>query len=466
MPPPAATASAPAQAAGPLYPPSVTPPAGPLPMWRFLPQFLRNPLRTLPERVYHEPLFAPPSMGGRMAWITDPALVERVLLDEHEAFPKSPIERRIFSSVLGEGILTAEGPSWRWQRRIVAPLFRHQEIVALVPAMSRVAMRLAQTWRQLAPGTVRRIEADMTDVTFDVLAATIFAGATEAEEAILKRHIGDYLEHTSWDVAFELLGIPDWVWHPGKPAMRRHARALDQTIGGMLARERAAGFPGGGLMAKLGSAKDPQTDEPMSDGLVCANLLTFAAAGHETTAKALTWALYLLARAPDWQDRVAAEVRAIAGEGPIEARHLDGLAVTRRVLKEAMRLYPPAPVLGRMTTRATELGGHHFQPGAMIIVPIWAIHRHRRLWDDPDRFDPDRFLPEREAAMQRTQFMPFGFGPRTCIGMSFAMMEGVILLAAFVRAMRFAWDGRHSPEPVSRVTLRPRGGMLLTLSPR
>ena len=132
-----------------------------------------------------------------------------------------------------------------------------------------------------------------------------------------------------------------------------------------------------------------------------------------------------------------------------------------RVLKESMRLYPPAPVLGRMTTKPVELGGHQFPAGAIIVIPVWAIHRHRALWDDPDRFDPDRFLPEPEAAMKRTQFMPFGFGPRTCIGMSFAMMEATALLAGLVRDNRFGWDGRHKPEPVSRVTLRAKGGMPL-----
>jgi cytochrome P450 len=463
---PVTTATLPNPGAGGLYPPRVTPPDGPLPIWRFLPMFLRNPLRTLPERVYHEPIFAPPNLGGRMAWVTAPELVERILIEEHEAFPKSPIEARIFGSILGEGILTAEGQRWRWQRRTVAPLFRHQEIVAFVPAMARVAGQLAERWRALPGAALRRIDIDMTDVTFDVLAATLFAGASEAEEAALKRHIGGYLENTSWDIAFELLSIPPWVWHPGRPAMRYHARRLRRSIEEIFRRERAAGFPGGGLMAKLGRAQDPETREPMSEDLIVSNLLTFAAAGHETTAKALTWALYLLAMSADWQERVANEVVEVAGSGPIETEHVERLDVTRRVLKEAMRLYPPAPVLGRMATRAVDLGGHHFEAGARLVIPVWAIHRHHQLWDDPNRFDPDRFLAAREAGMRRTQFMPFGFGPRTCIGMGFAMLEGLILLATFVRAMRFAADRPLAPEPISRVTLRPKGGMPLLISRR
>lgn len=449
-----------------LYPPRIAPPDHPLPVWRFLPTFLVNPLRTLPAMVYQDGLFAPASLKGRVAWVTDPAMVEQVLLEAHEAFPKSPVEARIFERILGHAILTAEGNAWRWQRRVVAPLFRPGEVTAFVPAMAEAAGRMVETWRQDGANARRRIDQDMTDATFAVLAATIFAGATTAEETALKVHSSGYLEQTSWDVAFEMLQVPNWVWHPAKPAMRRHATALRATMAGILTRERGKGFPGGGLMAQLGRAKHPETGEPMADDLIASNLLTFAAAGHETTAKALTWTLYLLARAPEWQTRIAEEVRRVAGSRPIAAGHIDDLIVTRRVLKESLRLYPPAPVMGRMAKSPITLGGQRFEVGTMIVIPIWAIHRHHKLWDDPDRFDPDRFTPEREKTMQRTQYMPFGFGPRICVGMGFAMTEAITLLATFVRDMRFGWDGRLAPEPVSRVTLRPKGGMPLSIQPR
>ncbi len=456
----------PAPASHPLYPPRITPPDDPLPVWRFLPTFLVNPLRTLPALVYQDGLFAPASLKGRVAWVTDPLLVEQVLLEAHETFPKSPVEVRIFKQILGDAILTAEGTAWRWQRRIVAPLFRPGEVSAFVPAMAEVAARMGATWRKDGASDHRRIDRDMTDATFAALAATIFAGATTAEETALKAHSSGYLEHTSWDVAFEMLRIPDWVWHPAKPAMRRHAAALRATMAGILERERGKGFPGGGLMAQLGRATDPETGAPMSDDLIASNLLTFAAAGHETTAKALTWTLYLLARAPDWQTRIADEVRAVAGSGPITAGHLDELVLTRQVLKESLRLYPPAPVMGRMAKSPIMLGGHRVETGTMIVIPIWAIHRHHKLWDEPDLFDPERFTPAREKAMRRTQYMPFGFGPRICVGMGFAMTEAITLLSTFVRDMQFGWDGRHVPEPVSRVTLRPKGGMPLRIAPR
>lgn len=460
------TATASHGATSQLYPPAIAPPPAPLPVWKFLPTFLRNPLRAIPEPVYHEPLFSPPSLGGRLAWVTDPALVEQVLLAQHESFPKSPIEKRIFGAMLGDGILTSEGAMWRWQRRTVAPLFRHADLLAQVPAMSAAAERMAASWRRTGPIRHRPIDRDMTDLTFDVLQATLFEGANAAEAAVLKEQTSAYLERTSWDIAYEMLRVPAWVWHPGQRPMKRAARKLNDTIFGVIARERQAGWPSGGLMARLGRATDPETGEPMQDGQIAHNLLTFAAAGHETTAKALTWTLYLLARSPEWQDRLREEASRVAGLAPVASEHIDALHLTRQVLKESMRLYPPAPVIGRMAKQAVTLGGLHFQPGTLIIIPIYIVHRHRKLWRDPNLFDPARFSPEQEKLHARTQFMPFGFGPRTCIGMSFAMIEATALLASLVRSARFTCDASLAPEPVSRVTLRPKGGMPLHIDMR
>ncbi len=204
----------------------------------------------------------------------------------------------------------------------------------------------------------------------------------------------------------------------------------------------------------------------MTDEEIVDNLATFLLAGHETTAKALSWTLYLLARAPDWQARVREEVERIANGEQLRSEHLSELAVTQRVLKESMRLYPPVPVMTRVNAHDdVEIGGKTLPAPTLIVLPIYAVHRHRRLWNDPDRFDPDRFLPEREADFPRTKFMPFGYGQRVCIGAAFAMLEATALLATLVCAAEFGWDGRHAPEPVSRITLRPKGGMPLKVTP-
>jgi len=433
----------------------------PLPLYKFLLRFVRNPLSGLPQSAFEQPIVLFDNGRGIIAWVCDPALIEEVLLQAADRFPKTELEKRVFQHTLGDGILTSQGASWRWQRRTAAPLFRPADLTGLVPAMSAAAQGQLARWSESPTGTMQAIDRDMTETTFRVISATMFAGSADRDAAEILHCADQALSTISWDIAAAMMRLPTWLWYPGKLRRSRAGARLRAAVAAILARRRADGLEGDDLLARLARAKDPETGAPMSEKQLVDNLITFLAAGHETTAKALTWVLYLLARAPGWQLRVREEVLAVAGRAPVSAEHLDKLVVTRAVLEEAMRLYPPAPVITRQAASAVELGGKWIPAKASIVVPIFVVHRHRRLWDDPDRFDPERFMPERRAKIARTQFMPFGFGPRTCIGASFAMMEGVALLATLVRGAEFEWDGRHLPEPLSRVTLRPKGGMPL-----
>jgi len=449
-----------------LYPPTVAPAPGPLPLGKFLFRFVANPLGTLPRAAFEEGIvLSSPGSRSPMAWVTDPALIETVLLHEAERFPKTALERQVFGRTLGEGILTSQGAAWRWQRRTAAPLFRPADLAGLVPAMTGAAEAQLARWRAHPAGTVQAIDRDMTRTTFHVISSTMFAGSADAEAAAILRAAEKVLVSVSWDIAAAMLHFPSWLWYPGKYSRRRAGQLLRDAVAAILARRQAGGLEGDDLLVRLARARDPETGAPMSEKQLIDNLLTFLAAGHETTAKALTWSLYLLARAPEWQRRVRSEVRAVAGEAAIGAGHIDQLVLTRAVTEETMRLYPPAPMMGRQAAAATTLGEATVPEGALVVIPIFALHRHRRLWEDPDRFDPERFLPGRREKILRTQFMPFGFGQRTCIGASFAMMEAVAVLATLLRGAELAWDGKHLPEPLSRVTLRPKGGMPLRVSP-
>ena len=452
-------------AASALYPPTVPAPPRPLPLRRFLLTFVRNPLRSVPQSAYEQPILVHEGRINSVAYVTDPALIERVLLQDAQRFPKSPLEKQVLGDTLGDGILTSEGANWRWQRRTAAPLFRPADLAGLVPAMTAAAQDQLGRWRRAPMGTVHAIDRDMTETTFHVVSATMFAGSADREAKAILEAADTTLSTISWDVAAALLGLPNWVWVPGRLRRRRGGRRLRMAVATIIERRRREGLEGSDLLARLASATDPDTGAPMSDARLIDNLVTFLAAGHETTAKALTWALYLVARAPLWQERIRAEVLSVTGGKPIAASHIDRLLVTRAVLKEAMRLYPPAPIMTRIAAEDTELAGHRIPARSLIFMPIFALHRHRQLWTDPDRFDPERFTPEREASYTRTQFMPFGFGARSCIGMSFAMLEGIAILGTLVAHARFGWDGRHAPEPISRVTLRPKGGMPLAVWP-
>ncbi|WP_245280050.1 cytochrome P450 [Hyphomicrobium sp. 99] len=449
-----------------FYPPTVTPSARPLPLLPFLGRFVRNPLRAIPRAVYHEPIV---TYGGKrplVAWVTDPALLENILLKNAEQFPKTRLDRRVLTPIIGNGLLTAQGESWRWQRRIASPPFRHAELLGYVPTMADAAVDCVMRWRSRGPNAfVTNVEEDLTDTTFAIIARTVLAGVSQRDGDIIKRAGRAYLDPISWEVAASLLQLPPYVWHPGKGKMRRAAAELRSIVGRLVAQRREEGGTGSDLVARMLAAKDPDTGEPMPNELIADNLATFLFAGHETTAKALTWMLYVLARAQEWQQRVREELDAVIGTGRIDAATIGKLPITTRVLKEVLRLYPPAPVMTRVTAGDMDLGGKFLPSPTLVVIPIFIVHRHRLLWQDPDRFDPDRFLPENEARYPRTQFMPFGYGQRVCIGSSFAILEATAILATLLRSMRFEWDGRHLPEPVSRVTLRPRGGMPLIVRP-
>lgn len=452
-----------------LYPPTVAPAREGLPGFAYLAKTVVNPLRGVPERAYTEAVVHYRLFGTDMAWVARPDLIERVLLTDADTFVKSPMERRVLGPTLGDGLLTASGATWKWQRKVAAPLFRHADVLSYVPVMAKAADAEVGRWRARSGARhwagVVDVQASMKAATFDVIANTILAGCDAREAAIIQRADQDFMNRTPWAIAATVAGLPPWMWYPAKGAMTRASSELRAAVLGIIHRrraERAACERGpGDSLGRLLAARHPDTNEPMSDERLVDNITTFLEAGHQTTALALTWALYLLARAPEWQDRVRAEVVGVAGQAAIGPEHLDALPVTLRVLKESMRLYPPAPVLLRQATEACTLGDVPLPKDTQVMVSIYVLHRHRALWNEPDRFDPDRFLPEREQQIPRGQYIPFGFGPRTCLGMPFALVEGLSMLATLVRGARFTWDGQHRPEPVSQVTLAPRGGMPL-----
>jgi len=231
----------------------------------------------------------------------------------------------------------------------------------------------------------------------------------------------------------------------------------------MLRERDATAQPRDDLMHRLMTARDPDTGRPMNEEQLIDNLLTFYLAGHDTTAKALTWTLYLLAQSPEWTAVLKDEIVRVTGGAPVAAEHIDKLVLTQQVIKEGMRLFPPVPVMSRQAVAETALGTHKIAPGTSVVIPIYALHRHRARWSNPDMFDPTRFAPEREAKIPRYQYMPFGAGPRICIGMAFAMIEATAMLATMLQSVRFGPATDRTPMPIARVTLVPKGGMPLRI---
>jgi cytochrome P450 len=340
-------------------------------------------------------------------------------------------------------------------------MFRHSELMTFVPAFVRATQDLLAKWRQAPAGTVRNIERDMTRVTFDVISATLLPSADATVGVAVERSAGLFQRAGAWSLLYSVANAPAWLPRPGRSAQRQAVQMLRSSVAAMLREQRDGTQVRDDLMHRLMQARDPDTGAPMTDEQLIDNLLTFYLAGHETTAKALTWTLYLLARAPEWTSVLKDEIAQVTGGSPVTAEHIDKLALTQQVVKESMRLFPPVPVMSRQAVADASLGPHAIRAGTSIVIPIYAIHRHRARWQGPDLFDPTRFAPDKEAKISRYQYMPFGAGPRICIGMAFAMIEATAMLATMLQAARFGPVEGHVPVPVARVTLVPKGGMPL-----
>ncbi|WP_426957359.1 cytochrome P450 [Muricoccus radiodurans] len=446
--------------------PRVIPSPVPLTGLPLLRAVLRNAVEALPPGVYTRPVVVQPFLGRDRIFLQDPDLIQRVLVTEAESFGKSDSMRRALEPALGQGILTAHGEHWRWQRRAVAPIFRQDRLRAFTQPMLDAALRRRDRWRERPSGSTVEVAQEMMRTTFDIIEETMLSGHGAIDAARVEHCIADYVESTGWSIALAMAKAPSWAPYPGR---RRAARARDYLRAELLRlveQRRRLGSEREDLIALLLSARDPETGHAMDDRDVADNLLTFIAAGHETTALALTWAFYLLALHPEAEERALAEIATATGGADPTAESLEGMPFLRAVLHEAMRLYPPVPIVSRSALREVPLGPVTVPEGAPVYFPVYAIHRHALLWHRPNAFDPDRFATDAIRARHRYAFLPFGGGPRTCIGLTFATLEAVAILATLLPAIRLRPPPGFRPELRMRITLRPFPGMPMRLERR
>jgi cytochrome P450 len=384
-----------------------------------------------------------------------------------DAFGRDPTTRRAFAPVIGDtSLFLAEGAEWRWQRRAVASTFRPEMLLAYVPVFAAMAGRQAARWRAAPRGGPVDAAAAMTRTTFDIIVEAMLGGAAQLDAERYSRALTESFATIPWHLIYVVLSIPAWVPYPYRRRALRAREFLHRDMHRLIEGRRASPQAKPDLLDLLLNARDPETGRTMRDGEVVANLITFITAGHETTAVALTWTLWLLAKDQAVQQRLCDEVAAVTGGAPIAAAHVEGLSYCRQVIQEAMRLFPPAPSIGRQPKAAMELGGIPISARTRVHIPVFALHRNTRLWDNPNAFDPQRFTADRVKARSRYAFLPFGGGPRICIGASFAMIEAAVILATLVQAFRFEPVTGHRPKAVARVTLRPADGMPLLIAPR
>ena len=443
----------------PVHVPLVTRPMG---VFASLAAARRNLLEILPDIATRQPMVSGRT-GKRWHMVMDPGAIRRMLLENIDNYPKSLVTKNLLKPAIGDSLFIAEGAHWRWQRRAAAPAFSHRNVTNLAPVMSAAAEHsLARI--EAAGARAVDIYEEMVRATFEVIGNVTFSEGSAFEPEEVHRAIDAYIDAAGRMSLFDILGLPDWVPRPGRLFSGRNVTDMKALADGAVeARRKSGPRPVPDLLDLLLDGEDPETRRRMNTAELRDNLLTFIVAGHETTALTLSWALYLCAFDQSVQDRARAEAQAALQGRTATADDLAGLPFIRQIVDEALRLYPPAGIISRTAQAQDELCGREVRPGDTVMIPIYALHRNRLLWDDPDAFRPERFADRK--TMERYAYLPFGDGPRICIGASFALQETVIVLATLLSRRRFHLVPGRNPKPVMILTLRPEGGVWLTSEP-
>lgn len=364
---------------------------------------------------------------------------------------------------LGDGLLTSDGERWRQQRQAVQPVFQRERIANAAGAIVEETDRMLARWRT-RPGQTVDLVTEMTRLTLGVLGRALL----RVDLGSSKR-IGDAFEAVQDQAMFEMVSlstVPHWLPLPGQLRFRRARRDLDGLVDRLLAEHAQRSEPDGeDLLSRLISATAGEPDPPARRRRLRDELVTLLLAGHETTASTLGWTWYLVERAPEVFDRLRTEAREVLGDRLPSYQDLAKLSYTGRVIEEAIRLYPPVWMLTRRAAAADEVAGYHVPAGADVLICPYTLHRHPGFWERPDSFDPDRFQPERASARPRYAYIPFGAGPRFCVGSNLGVMEAVLVVAMIAREFDLRRPARGPVTPEPMLSLRLRGGLPMSITP-
>ena len=435
-------------------------------LWRYLKLFRSDILSAQPAKLYRAWMAEFKTPFFRSYMINDPVLIKRVLNERPYDFPKSDRIGAGLRPLLGESVFLTNGETWKRQRRIIDPSFEGGRLRETFPAMWAAGEAAVDRMHGLADGQPRDIEPETSHAAADVIFRTLFSIPIENE--IASRVFDEFRSYQRSQPILNLAAfIPGPRWMPRffKSETKQTAKAVRALITsltqGRLDQIKKGDAPDD-LATKIMTTQDPETGETFTVAEMVDQVAIFFLAGHETSASALAWTLYLLALNPDWQDAVADESANLTADFSSVSK----LRKTRDVFREALRLYPPVPMMVRQTTCPENFRERDVPPGAQVVLSPWHLHRHERIWENPDGFDPTRWSTEAGKACARDAYMPFSSGPRVCTGAGFAMIEGVLLLSMIVRAFRFEIVEDRVPEPVAHLTVRAKDGVWLRFVPR
>ena len=447
-----------------MIPPKPVPRPDRVSLWRYLKLFRADILSAQPARLYHAWMAEFRTPFFRSYMVNDPALITRVLSERPQDFPKSDRISEGLRPLLGRSVFVTNGTEWQRQRRIIDPAFEGGRLRDTFPAM----LAAGQAAAGRLPKGIVEIEAQTSHAAADVIFRTLFS--IPIDDALANATFTEFRAYQRSQPILNLaafLALPRWFPHLHRKATTQSARKIRALITQLTenrAMSIAAGTAPDDLATKIMTTADPQTGRPFATEEMVDQVAIFFLAGHETSASALAWSLYLLATHPDIQARVATEAADLP-DAP-DFSDLKALRFTRDVFREALRLYPAVPMMVRETTRPEEFRGRTVRKGAQVVISPWHLHRHDRIWPDPDAFDPDRWARDDNRAQARDAYLPFSTGPRVCPGAGFAMIEGPLLLALLVRAHHFAPVPDRIPVPVAHLTVRAKDGIWLTTTRR
>ncbi len=453
-------------------PATSTRPTAPIPpdrRLRLLPAIRRlrnNPITVFAREAYEAP-FLEIGMRKRVVLVSEPEAITHILVHNVDNYRKSRQQQSRLQPALGEGLVTAEGETWRSARRIAAPLFNPKAVGLLFGDMQAATQDMLDRW-DLRSSTIRPLDmtAEFQRLTYEIVSRTVFSGALDEDRAAMHAHLAVYFDTVGRVDLASLFDLPSWWpsianWR-ARPSLALFRSVIDKVV----AQRVAGGNPDSAdLLDRLIQAQDPDNSRTLSASAVADNVLTFLVAGHETTANALAWTIYLLALFPEVERRVLRELKEVFADGLVRRELFDRLVLTRAVVSEVLRLYPPAPFMGRQAIEDDDYARYPITRGTQIVISPWIVHRHHALWPDPDEFRPDRFLEGSEPPM-RGAYIPFGLGPRVCIGQGFAVQEILAVLATILPRFSFELVNPGRVFPHSRITLTPEGGLPAIVRPR
>jgi cytochrome P450 len=402
----------------------------------------------------------------RIFVVTHPAAVEHIVYDNWQNYSQGSGMKET-KALLGDGLLTSSGALWRRQRSLAQPAFRRSRMGGFVETMARATSAMLDRWGGQTSGPFD-VAAEMNRLTLEIAARTLF-GASLGDGAyeVISRSLPPLMQEAVRR-QFGLWAAPTWMPTPNNRRMAAHIERLNEVVYAIIEERRRrvkeGGDAGTDLLGLLMSASDEESGTGMTDTLLRDESMNLLMAGHETTAQFLAWTFYLLSAYPEARSRVEAEADSL-GEAP-GGEDLLALAYTRRVLEESLRIYPPAWIFRRTAIGDDSVAGHSLPAGSDLLLVPFVIHRHPEFWPNAEAFDPDRFLPERAEGRHRCAYVPFGGGPRLCIGMHFAIMEALTIVALVSRRYRLDRVAGPPVLPEASFTLRPKGGVWVKAIPR